>query len=469
MSVGSLTLRGARCVLVALVMLACARTGWAAGQQYTPGTGETYGVRAPEQPPVLLYWPEAPSARPTEPDSGVSWRDDHGGPLIPASIRVFYPTRGQSDSGACWLGLEIDSGGTLYPSNGSGVYRLLPDGTLVNGVDDTDLFILGPSGTPAVLEESAGRFFGYLGDTLLDAPFVEGSTFSPLLSGLAPDLVSIEVGRGALAGSLFAVHASVPRLTRVTLSPLGSSIFAEGSLFDAPSAMASAPDGTLYVVTHRSSLLRPLLVRVGTDGAVSVFAEGTDAQVNGAVAVDAGGNVYWSRAEGMAVYDPRGRLLGLLPGPPDKPAFGNLLGAEFDAAGNLYVLENFGCKRIYQYSFEPGTELTVSIDIKPGHDPNTFEPRHGKLKVAILSSDVFDATQVEPRTVRFGATGAEAKPTCTSHKDVNGDGRRDKVLEFKVHQTGLTCASTSAVLTGRTKTGVTFRGTDAVKPKGCDR
>lgn len=45
-----------------------------------------------------------------------------------------------------------------------------------------------------------------------------------------------------------------------------------------------------------------------------------------------------------------GKKLKPLPGPRDQPAFENLQGAAFDVQGTLYVVENFGCKKIYKYT-----------------------------------------------------------------------------------------------------------------------
>jgi hypothetical protein len=105
---------------------------------------------------------------------------------------------------------------------------------------------------------------------------------------------------------------------------------------------------------------------------------------------------------------------------------------------------------------------------KPGDAVNELNPRgEGRLKVALLSSEALDATQVEPETIRFGATGTEAGHVQSWLEDVNGDGRLDTVLAFQLQDTQLTCASTSAVLTGRGPSGVAFQGSDAVRPTGC--
>ena len=65
--------------------------------------------------------------------------------------------------------------------------------------------------------------------------------------------------------------------------------------------------------------------------------------------------------------------------------------------------------------------VRVSIDVKPGDSATTIQPdREGMLPVAILSTESFDATTVNPATVRFGPTGSEARPFRTAQEDVGG-------------------------------------------------
>ncbi|QRN94902.1 hypothetical protein JRI60_38235 [Archangium violaceum] len=462
MNVERLTAKRVWCVLAALVVLAGSRMSQAAGLE----SGERYEVLSPGQPPVLVYRPETAAVLPvgTEPPSTSG--------SIPATIDIVYPTRGQSGFGSCWMDLDIDSAGNLYPINAMGVYRILPDGTLVNGVGDVNLFTTGSvSGVGTlsafVLDESRNRFFGLEVGGVYEAPFTEGSSFSLLVPGNGTSYHELTLGRGPLADSLLANVNGTSRVDRVTLSPPGLEVFSDSGLIVVPGSMASAPDGTVYVVSTSNPTILPQLIRIGTDGTASVFAEGTDLQVNGTVAVDAQGNVYWSRADGMAKYAPSGQLLGLLPGPPDKAAFGSPRGAVFDAHGDLFLMDNFDCKKIYKYTLGPQV-LQAVIDISPGDATNELNPRgHGRLKVALLSSDTLDATQVALETIRFGATGTEARQVRSWWADVNGDGRLDTVLVFKLQDTQLSCASTSAVLTGHISNGVAFQGADAVVPTGC--
>lgn len=115
----------------------------------------------------------------------------------------------------------------------------------------------------------------------------------------------------------------------------------------------------------------------------------------------------------------------------------------------------------------PSGEL-VTIDIKPGSFPNSINPKSkGKIPVAILTTDSFDATTVDPITVLFGRTGTEAAPVHFAFEDVDGDGDADMILHFKTQETGILCWDTSASLTGKTFGGQMIEGSDSIKTVGC--
>jgi Protein of unknown function (DUF3344) len=111
---------------------------------------------------------------------------------------------------------------------------------------------------------------------------------------------------------------------------------------------------------------------------------------------------------------------------------------------------------------------TIQIDIKPGSFPNSINPRsEGRTPVAILRTDSFDATTVDPATVLFGRTGTEAAPVDSALEDVDGDGDTDMILHFNTKDTGIVCGDTSASLTGETLSGQPIEGSDSIKTVGC--
>jgi N-acetylneuraminic acid mutarotase len=122
-------------------------------------------------------------------------------------------------------------------------------------------------------------------------------------------------------------------------------------------------------------------------------------------------------------------------------------------------------KDFWEYTPE---ETSIAIDIKPGTFPNSINPRgKGVIPVAILTTDTFDATAVDPTTVRFGPNGTEAAPVQSALEDVDGDGDTDMILHFKTQDTGIVCGDTSASLTGETFSGEAIEGSDSIKTVGC--
>jgi hypothetical protein len=109
----------------------------------------------------------------------------------------------------------------------------------------------------------------------------------------------------------------------------------------------------------------------------------------------------------------------------------------------------------------PVTSIDISL-------PNSINPRSkGKVPVAILTTATFDATIVDPSTVRFGATGTEAAPVHFTLEDVDGDGDIDMVLHFNTQDTGIVCGVTSVSLIGETLSGQVIAGADSIKTVGC--
>ncbi len=111
---------------------------------------------------------------------------------------------------------------------------------------------------------------------------------------------------------------------------------------------------------------------------------------------------------------------------------------------------------------------TVSIDIKPGSDPNSIncQNQNGVIPVVILTTSAFDATTVDPLTVRFGPASATETHGAGHIEDVDGDGDLDMVLHFRFGHTGIQCGDTQATLTGATFSGQAITGTDAIRTVG---
>jgi hypothetical protein len=115
---------------------------------------------------------------------------------------------------------------------------------------------------------------------------------------------------------------------------------------------------------------------------------------------------------------------------------------------------------------EPPQVIEVDIDIKPGSDPNSINlGSKGVVPVALLTTDDFDASTVDPETVVF----ASAAPVRWVMEDVDGDGDIDMLFHFKTQELELTGDSSEATLTGNTDNEIPFMGTDAVNIVGKDK
>ena len=113
--------------------------------------------------------------------------------------------------------------------------------------------------------------------------------------------------------------------------------------------------------------------------------------------------------------------------------------------------------------------LPVTIDIKPGSDPNSLNLNgNGVVPVAIFSRADFDATAIVPNTVQFGLNGDDAAPVHGGHiRDVNGDGFDDLVLHFREGELGIPIDpegnGVTLTITGVTTANVWFEGQDEVR------
>jgi len=119
---------------------------------------------------------------------------------------------------------------------------------------------------------------------------------------------------------------------------------------------------------------------------------------------------------------------------------------------------------------DPDDVLRVAIDIRPGSTPkNRVLPGDptAKISVAVLSTDIIDATTIDSASIRFGAHGTEAAPVSSRLKDVDGDGVLDLLIRFRTGATGIQCGDVSARLTGQTLSGQSIEGVDTIRTVKC--
>ena len=131
----------------------------------------------------------------------------------------------------------------------------------------------------------------------------------------------------------------------------------------------------------------------------------------------------------------------------------------FDAANNA-----LGAICINDFRFEV---IVVDIDIMPGSDANCFNNNgHGVISTAILSSEVFDATEVNPETVRLEGMAikmvGKSGRLLTQIRDANHDGLDDLVVKIEDEDGVFGSGTTEARLTANTFDGVPILGTDSI-------
>jgi hypothetical protein len=111
--------------------------------------------------------------------------------------------------------------------------------------------------------------------------------------------------------------------------------------------------------------------------------------------------------------------------------------------------------------------LVVDIDVKPGSDLNPVNASsNGNIPVAILTTDSFDATTVDPLSVRFGPERAAASHGRGHIEDVDGDGDLDMLLHFRTQEAGIIAGDTSVFLEGTTTDGQPIEGADMIETVG---
>jgi len=136
------------------------------------------------------------------------------------------------------------------------------------------------------------------------------------------------------------------------------------------------------------------------------------------------------------------------------------------------------------YAFGPEC-ITVSLDIKPGSCPNPLNVKSkGVLPVAVLGTEEFDVTTIDPLTIRLSREGIEegVAPIRLSYEDVatpfegelcdchdlDGDGYMDLTLKFDTQEIVGALGDVDdgdelvLTLTGKTFDGVSIVGEDCI-------
>ncbi len=111
--------------------------------------------------------------------------------------------------------------------------------------------------------------------------------------------------------------------------------------------------------------------------------------------------------------------------------------------------------------------IEVAIDIKPGSYPNCFNSNgHGVIPVAILGSEDFDVSIIDPASVMLDGQEVRVKGksgNAGSLEDVNDDGFDDLVVQILDNDFYDIPGTTTGIITATSYDGMTsFKGEDSI-------
>jgi YVTN family beta-propeller protein len=110
---------------------------------------------------------------------------------------------------------------------------------------------------------------------------------------------------------------------------------------------------------------------------------------------------------------------------------------------------------------------SVSIDIKPGSDPNSINLcSKGVVPIAIYGSETFHVLEIVMETVRLDGAGEVSTrgrlKEWASYSDLNGDGFQDVIVHMEFENLDLAEGVSEVTLTGELSGYGSFEGTDTV-------
>jgi Beta-propeller repeat len=147
----------------------------------------------------------------------------------------------------------------------------------------------------------------------------------------------------------------------------------------------------------------------------------------------------------------------------ENNTWGPLLRTSIDPIGGVICAQT---NSLSPFLVAERTPIPVTIAIKPmAAAPVPVNLGSSVVPVAILGSSTLDASTVDPSTVTLASAPVKLKgngsPTA-SLQDVNGDRVADLVVQVQTSALQLSSSSTTAVLKGRTFSGLPIKGSEAI-------
>ena len=154
-----------------------------------------------------------------------------------------------------------------------------------------------------------------------------------------------------------------------------------------------------------------------------------------------------------------------------------------DSLNQLFIGDGTGAGNsqwdMTSYEFcQPSCDIleptTIALDIKPGSNPNSVNlTDKGVLPVAVLSSEVFNPSDIDIDTLWFGDPlltnngGTAVRFLRSSLEDITGDGILDLSLKFSMAEMmeseALGPDTIEGLLTGALFDGTSFAGSDSIR------
>lgn len=200
-----------------------------------------------------------------------------------------------------------------------------------------------------------------------------------------------------------------------------------------------------YLDIHLGQPMRRAGVWVGSSAATVYFFDETDAQLGSVDVTPVAGQTMdfagWEATSGL---------------------IGRIRVTDTESNTKVVTVDNL---MVEDSSAEPVPDV-VTIDIRPGSANNQINLSSRVVPVAVLTTESFDASVVDPSTVTLADGPVRVKgngePSATL-ADVDGDGDRDLLLHIEAREMTLSTGDVEATLHGLTLSGELIEGTDIVR------